>query len=249
MTHYTVMVIGENIEEILAPYDENLQVDPYINTLSDKVLAEFEHVYNEYKNRKENGKELSEIGEYTLTRPPIREWWKRYHGEELDADGNALSTYNPDSKWDWYSVGGRWSGSLITKKQHTVDQAKKGDIDWDAMEQESYKDVLEEWDRWFLPKGNKDSYAAHYNKEYVLNERKRLLRVYGDRETYAKVVGKYAPYACVDTHGWHAPGRMGWFGSSSESNDEMEAWIKTFYKKFIEPLSDDTMITIVDCHI
>ena len=28
MSHYTVLVIGDNIEEQLAPYDENLEVDP-----------------------------------------------------------------------------------------------------------------------------------------------------------------------------------------------------------------------------
>lgn len=33
-------------------------------------------------------------------------------------NGNELSTYNPNSKWDWYSVGGRWRNSLLTKEDN-----------------------------------------------------------------------------------------------------------------------------------
>jgi len=33
--------------------------------------------------------------------------------DELDSEGNELSTYNPDSKWDWFRVGGRWSNEII----------------------------------------------------------------------------------------------------------------------------------------
>lgn len=32
-----------------------------------------------------------------------------YH-EHFDEDGDPISTYNPDSKWDWYVIGGRWDG-------------------------------------------------------------------------------------------------------------------------------------------
>lgn len=39
---------------------------------------------------------------------------KDEHGERLQVsdDGRAytMSTYNPDSKWDWWSIGGRWLG-------------------------------------------------------------------------------------------------------------------------------------------
>ena len=31
---------------------------------------------------------------------------------ECNGTGYYKSNYNPDSKWDWYQVGGRWSGIL-----------------------------------------------------------------------------------------------------------------------------------------
>lgn len=33
-------------------------------------------------------------------------------------NGNELSTYNPNSRWDWYEIGGRWHNILLTKKEN-----------------------------------------------------------------------------------------------------------------------------------
>ena len=41
-------------------------------------------------------------------------------GEKLliDDSGRAyrMTTYNPDSKWDWYQIGGRWPGASPTRR-------------------------------------------------------------------------------------------------------------------------------------
>ena len=36
-----------------------------------------------------------------------------YDEDDLDSEGNELSTYNPLAKWDYYVVGGRWAGSVM----------------------------------------------------------------------------------------------------------------------------------------
>jgi len=36
-----------------------------------------------------------------------------YYDEELDR-AYTMSTYNPDSKWDWWLIGGRWQRSLVS---------------------------------------------------------------------------------------------------------------------------------------
>lgn len=33
--------------------------------------------------------------------------------EDCHGSGTVTSTYNPLSKWDWWSIGGRWDGALI----------------------------------------------------------------------------------------------------------------------------------------
>ena len=35
----------------------------------------------------------------------------------LNEAGDLYETFNPDAKWDWYQIGGRWQGSLIRHTQ------------------------------------------------------------------------------------------------------------------------------------
>lgn len=50
-----------------------------------------------------------------------------------------MKTYNPESKWDWYSEGGRWGAWLILKEKDengvplTAIFATKSEVDWDRM--------------------------------------------------------------------------------------------------------------------
>lgn len=40
---------------------------------------------------------------------------------------------NPNAKWDWYQLGGRWSGEYLHHRDgYAVDQALKRDVDWDT---------------------------------------------------------------------------------------------------------------------
>ena len=48
--------------------------------------------------------------------------------ENIGDNGELYSTYNPNSKWDWYQVGGRWSGMLKTKNENYVNITKKKNI-------------------------------------------------------------------------------------------------------------------------
>ena len=55
------------------------------------------------------------------------------------------------------------------------------------------------------------------------------------------------PYAFVKDSEWVERGEMGWWGMASNEM-EKDDWSQAFYKMFRE-LPDDTLITIVDCHI
>jgi len=97
-----------------------------------------------------------------------------YAGHEKDdITGRYGYWENPDAKWDWYEIGGRWAGMLKLKddvspgkydtpnfswgwdeksKQKTiqklmVDQAEFGDIDWEGMMDEDGKEAGERYDQ------------------------------------------------------------------------------------------------------
>lgn len=84
---------------------------------------------------------MVEAGDF---RDIVQEW----RGGEWDDDGNLYYLMNPDATWDWYVVGGRWTGGLVLKpaaegelgspglhtepaEPGTADVALVKDIDWD----------------------------------------------------------------------------------------------------------------------
>jgi len=45
-------------------------------------------------------------------------------GSGCGGTGKQMSTYNPDSKWDWYSIGGRWDGEIA--ELEAIDDGENG---------------------------------------------------------------------------------------------------------------------------
>lgn len=232
MSHYTVAVFhkkNQGIEELLAPYSENLQVDPYISFTRQEAI---DYARKHYKGFEEKTDE---------------ECWKFMAddaGEGMtDADGNILTTYNPRSKWDWWSEGGRWSG-MLTCHGKEVDSGRVGDLEF-GIDQEVYKDCLRFWDVAIdhKPAGPGEEYTTFYKEEYYRE-------YYGDRETYARHQAQFSTFAVVTPDGeWHEKGHMGWFGCSSETAEEAKDWEDHYRERFIDTADPDWYLTIVDCHI
>jgi hypothetical protein len=148
MSHSTVLVIGEDPEKMLVPYDENTEVEPY-RKYDD---AERPQGHWMFKTLNEDG--LADDADWPAF---VAAYNARYDDESdptlYDAEKDrvySMSTYNPLSRWDWYQLGGRWTGYFKLKpgalgstgepgietlrgKPGWVDQARKGDIDFDGM--------------------------------------------------------------------------------------------------------------------
>jgi hypothetical protein len=114
MSHFfTVVLIPETTEpehmketvsRLLAPYDENVHVDPYKMYLS---REEIERMARHYQQSSQNLTELARS---------MEEWT----GEEGGGDEEGLyrlRTSNPQAKWDWWVIGGRWNGEVRANPQ------------------------------------------------------------------------------------------------------------------------------------
>ena len=91
MSHFKVLVIGENVEEQLAPYDENLEVEPYIdpNWNFDVEIADAREWYSENPDSAVDLEDVDSILYHYTDGADIRvENGKRVR----------YTTYNPDSK-------------------------------------------------------------------------------------------------------------------------------------------------------
>lgn len=151
MSHFTVMVIGENPEEQLAPYQENNMGD------CPEQYLEFN---DETESLKKNWDDLTEE-----ERSEYEDFEKFAENEGYkEHEGKFGYWENPNAKWDWYVLGGRWNGFLKLKegatgevgqgglfsraaKDGTADSAFKKDIDFFNMRKDAAEEAGKLWDK------------------------------------------------------------------------------------------------------
>lgn len=297
MSHYIVMAIqrdGENksVDELMAPYDENLDVEPYVRwTKADLLEIERDRCLACQKGLKvaeEVGWDEEEYGKRSLTENlPSIPWLKavrdRYaqiadatdeelwpliqksYADRLDADGNYVSTRNPMARWDYWGEG---CGESLSPKEGAdpeewdYDSAIARAIDWDETltPTPTRRDKIRAgrlWDAIVLgkyPDGVVDK-VAWLSEEYGPFAQSRTpeeLKAIGKtRKEFVKAQTDFSwvPYAVVDSDGWHAPGKVGWFGTSDEAPGAWSAWKENFRRDWIDTLAPHDRVTLLDCHI
>ena len=348
MSHFTVLVIGNNVDDQLAPFHEfecTGKNDQYVKDVD--VTEEYRQSYMKettkylvsptgekvdyYDNRfyrKPNAEEKkkdpfardvrdvpagwTELSVPTHTVQNFAEYAKDYGGHEvigplltpdlegkhqfgyirLNEDGEVdkiIRRTNPDKKWDWYVIGGRWTGFLKLKAgaigntgspglmteaapSGYADQTTKGSVDWQGMRdaagtkaaarwdevRKASPDLWESWDdvRDKRFPGDIEKARDYYHKQpgrEALRDHKDLVWTEDDvlvsRDQYIQTARDKAcaTYAVLADGKWMGRGEMGWFGFSDDKEDEA-VWYKKV-AEMIDSLPDDTMLTVVDCHI
>lgn len=188
-------------------------------------------------------------------------------------DNNNVETYratNPNAKWDYYVIGGRWSYRLITKNGEQVNSALKKDIDFDRMmegearkAENEYSEVEEFFGgeipkiktfQEFVNEGRREEYRkqeAVKQFDDFKNDNGLFLVSLDDyqmsKEEYIEDARRRSivPFAFVKDRTWHEKAEMGWFGLTE---NEKSDWVDIFYD-LLDSVNDNETITIVDCHI
>jgi len=347
MSHFTVLVIGENPEEQLIPFDENLRTEfedkteEYREEYETKMVDEFycnsssswghqitKELFETLKKSKtgriieydvkkldpmsylkKGGKyrgyytvekghrckgdawfEVEEIlqtthpnpdicfeGKVTLRKiarpvkiaikdkyPIYEDYLKHWHGVEPEHQGYD---FNPKAKWDWYQLGGRWTGffrlkpktngnlgnpSLVSSRRAeygTADQAYKRDIDFEKMAQDQFEESSELYDKFeaLYKEGKMDASTGYF--EYGVNNVGKDADHYvpESREAFLKRRAAVCTFAVLKDGEWYERGEMGWWGCVSDEK-KPEEWNDQF-NKLLGELPEDTLLSMFDCHI
>ena len=229
--HFTVCVITENkedVDEALEPFDENMEVEPYVDVPLEDVkdtLAMYDidssFGYDLDSETKETLYEVSKkLFEVKSAKEIIEYNNKVNYFDELNEYGEHETTYNPDSQWDWYTIGGRWDGH-IENNCCTVKELKDGFIDFSK---EDEKELIKKY---------KDDYDEYLEFE----KRKTLRNIVAKSITFSEYLDSrknISSYAVITPDGeWH---------------DKTNNWSEDF-KNLIKECPDDYYVTLVDCHI
>lgn len=148
---------------------------------------------------------------------------------------------NPNARWDWFVVGGRWGGKLRLGDGGRSDVAAVADVVADV-DPAAYAMALERYRRWLAGERVDDFELISYRRDIVLDR-------YPDAEAYARCRAGFWTHAVVTPDGeWHEVGRMGWFGISDESGEGLRDWVDHYRERYLDPYVDHTIV-MVDCHI
>lgn len=168
------MVVGPDHEAQLQPFHEfecTGYDDEYVQDvdITEEVLADFERFVEEgQEDPLQKALEWHGLDNQVVEDPKqldISDTHKYRYA--IVRDGKLIKVVkrtNPNAKWDWWVIGGRWTGFLKLKpeaegeigkpglmtpqaKQGWVDCARKGDVDWEGMRREAEEEAAEFYDK------------------------------------------------------------------------------------------------------
>ena len=240
--HFVALVAGDNPEVLMSPYDKNIKSEPRViyrfsdaKKLKDQYIKLYESLIKnthagpsqlDMKKRLEVIKSQTAIEFfYDLT--------EDYDHDEKTWD--AISTENPNGKWSSYRLGKLFSVPFILKDGTEAFQAKKGDINWEMMHLHGGEIYERAWE--MVMEGSEPT-NDYENQIYTnMKARTAYFEKFGSKENYVLVNTAFWAYAFVtSTDNW------------LELEDDMDQflWVGKFYDSFIEPLPDDTLLTIYE---
>lgn len=193
MSHFTATVVvskqrlathgsvGDAVNAMLAPYNENAdEVDPSILTFKDEedeMLTDYQEkpmeavrlangtLVSKYDNRLKNDRREHFAVPCSEVYATFDEYADKFCGYKRRDPKTGRYGYwkNPQAKWDWYSIGGRWMGFFPVKPGARIflgragafdnkpteggsDICRIGDLDWERITDEMNKRAIEFWD-------------------------------------------------------------------------------------------------------
>ena len=209
-------------------------LDPYCE--SDEAYYEFvpaneqeiRHNYNSYMKRC----------------PEADDTFEQYALDSGYSQENGCWGYycNPNAKWDWWQIGGRWSSMLRTKDDgESCDSAKAPDVDF-SEDPELAAEAERFWEN-FVEEKDPSAEFSIFNKHYYLER-------YSTKADYVKACAEFSAHAFVTPEGeWFEEGQMGWFAVDDATPATIRAFNDNLKIMIERAIAEDLWVTVVDCHI
>lgn len=159
MSHFSVMVrvpadaddVGDAVEKMLAPFHEFECTGTDNQFVKDIDDTESQREYwQKYGKEKTFAEYLADDGTVAFGTTPDLSTTHKYGYAQLDQNGEVVKVVrrtNPGKKWDWWTIGGRWSDRLLTK-EGKADSSRISELDFQAIESETTAKLDKFWVEW-----------------------------------------------------------------------------------------------------
>lgn len=174
--------------------------------------------------------------------------------EPFDENGEW---FRKGSRWDWWMIGGRFSGRL----GDGVDFVRRGDLDLDRHREGVRERRARQWER---------SLAYNPSDRAMLYD----VRPGQTKDDYVQSNNEFSFYSFLRHRRWNERDRMGWFGCSVKTECELEGkavkrclcrdrktgaaiiswgddprWCSKFFDRFVRDIEPDCWLVVVDYHV
>ena len=237
-------IITSLVEEAMEPFCETYEVEPYLEMTNEELQEELDSVIN-YEGDQEWHLKMKE----KYKDASLEKFCEEYLGYTYEEDG-AYSTVNPDGKWDWYVIGGRWNNTLPIKNKTIVENA-----DYNGYEDNLKDNMCKIKDLQLTKRFTREEteeLRKQYNEKITVGDMYKpeyYLEKYPTFGHYVDYCGSYSTYSILTGDGqWIEPGKMGSFGLSSASPEQERSFHQVFRECINKQRPEDYFI-LVDCHV
>lgn len=242
---FSVLVVGPDcanaLQDVLMPYFEHTNFPPYIKFNREDKKAERKRIKRYWgKKLRENPHDVGIFNKYEETNISDEEYWrkqtKHYDSCDLDDNGNPISTYNPNSRWnDW-----EYEKRLLSRYTDTHMQAmKKKDVDWAGMAECKRKEFHVSWHMMFSP-----GFPEPTAHERACND-------YWDGETKEQYMERskfFLTHAYILHGKWYERSKVGFWKVEKYNTVERYKWVAQ-YEKMLTQVKPNTVLTTIECVI
>ncbi len=135
MSHFNCLVIHkeeQNIDELMAPYSEELKVKPYIWETKEKCHEKYLQAKKDARSKPDSFFAKKQKEEANIIGMSFEKFKKWYWGKDRiwDKEGNLLTTANPDGRWGYFIVGGSWKNLLLKKNGDECNSCLITEVNW-----------------------------------------------------------------------------------------------------------------------
>jgi len=244
--------IEDKVNALLAPYDGNIEAEPYETECSCVNFIAVVHG----RKKAEEVKQMAVLrNEYHSLTPDDRPEWEDFtkeweeiadhetkahplymkpnpNCEECHGAGKVKTTYNPKSKWDWWAIGGRWTGYISG-----YDPSKDPDNieTCDLCGGTGMRTDME------IPNGCNGCDGKGQSLKWPTQWKRHN----GDMRLLSAIKKEIDVFAIVTPDGeWHEAGEMGWFAIVSNENAQWPEKQKALIEKY-----KDCIVVACDMHV
>lgn len=253
MSHYLVSVlvskevplkgVMERVDQALAPFDEAIEVEPYLQCNEAMIIEETKERFQQIKRNvlayayqhSSATSDMEALDWFYTVKPYVQEPRSEqlvYIDEIYDSLESAFYQELTDN--DYWAMAS--DPHHILRNFYTL-FLENGEL-------YSTSNPNRKWD-WYCPGGRWEDYLTDEvvnNPSFYRKNGFTTLNALKERPSDVS-------FALLDLEGnWHEPGQMGWFGMSTKTPESQQAY-QAKMDQYLETLPPETWICFVDCHI